>query len=140
MSLNNSIARNIVINLKSNKELTMTFNKPIKDNKDIYQALFQNNVSVKLPELKICSTGTNDNGEHEIWYNIDLDNTECQELIKFLYNLDELAFSTSRKKSKEWFGKSITPDVLENLYEPCYADEDGNIVLKAKINKSRKNN
>ena len=64
---------------KSNKykDLSITFNNPVKNSSGVYMANLKTPIKVELPELEIYSVGNkilNGIKEYQIWYSLDLNN------------------------------------------------------------------
>ena len=135
--MSSSIAKNLVINLNNsnnnNSNLNMEFDLPSKNENNIYEARLKTSLTFKLPRLEIEATGKNDDGNYEIWYDLDLEKKKNENLIVYLESLDKNAIDLAIDNSITWFKKKINPNILRDSYQPFYGEEGGKIVLKLEI-------
>jgi len=129
----NSQAKNRVYNLNNVNLESIHFNTPSKNKNGIYEAKLTSNILFKLPELQIQATGKNEEGNYEIWYILDLKNIKCEHLINLLESLDSKVLKIVSENCLNWFNKELSLDTIKNLYQPCYSEEDNEIVMKLEI-------
>lgn len=135
--MSSSMAKNLVINLNNsnnnNSNLNMEFDLPVKNKNNIYEAKLKTSLTFKLPRLEIEATGKNEDGNYEIWYNLDLEKKKNENLILYLESLDKNAIDLAIDNSITWFKKKINSNILRDSYQPFYGEEGGRIVLKLEI-------
>mgnify|MGYP001179140057 CR=1 FL=1 len=131
-----SIAKNLVINLNKNnfdKSFDMNFNIPCKNKNNIYEAKLITSLVLKLPQLEIKARGKNEDGNYEVWYDLDIENKKNENLILCLQSLDKKAIDLAIDNSVTWFKKKINHNLLRDSYQPFYGEENDKIVLKLEI-------
>lgn len=114
---------------------TIHFDDPVKKN-NLYIAYLEEKIIIELDNLDVFEIIKEDD-THYVFYNLDLDNEDQEELIELLYNLDEMALDKCYEHSIEWFKKELTEEQIENLYIPLYIEnykEKNHILMKVKIN------
>ena len=112
------------------------FNSPMKNKDNLYIAHLEEKIIIELDNLDVFEI-IEDNGKHYVFFNLDLDNDDQEELIELLYNLDEVALDKCFEYSVEWFKRELTEDKIEQLYVPLYIDNYKNknhILMKVEIN------
>lgn len=129
----NSQAKNRVYNLNNVNLESIQFHTPSKNKNGIYEAKLTSNILFKLPELDIQATGKNEEGNYEIWYILDLKDIKCEHLINLLESLDSKVLKIVSENCLNWFNKELSLDTIKNLYQPCYSEEDNEIVMKLEI-------
>ena len=113
------------------------FETPVKDKEKLYIAHLEEKIIIELDNLDVFEILEEENGKQFVFFNLDLDNEDQEELIELLYNLDEVALDNCIDHSKEWFNKELTEEQIENLYIPLYIDnykKKNHILMKVEIN------
>ena len=113
------------------------FETPVKDKDKLYIAHLEEKIIIELDNLDVFEILEEENGKQFVFFNLDLDNEDQEELIELLYNLDEVALDNCIDHSKEWFNKELTEEQIENLYIPLYIDnykKKNHILMKVEIN------
>ena len=113
------------------------FETPVKDKDKLYIAHLEEKIIIELDNLDVFEILEEENGKKFVFFNLDLDNEDQEELIELLYNLDEVALDNCIDHSKEWFNKELTEEQIENLYIPLYIDnykKKNHILMKVEIN------
>lgn len=114
----------------------ISFETPIKNSDNLYIAHLEEKIVIELDNLDVFEI-IEENGKHFVFFNLDLDNEDQEELIELLYNLDEVALDKCFENSIEWFKKELSEQQIENLYRPLYIDNYKNknhILMKVEIN------
>ena len=117
---------------------TIDFDKPYKNNNNIYIANLEEKIILELDNLDIFEV-IEDEGKKFVIFNLDLDNEDQEELIEILYNLDEIALEKCLEYSQEWFNKKMSESDIENLYIPLYIDnykKKNHILMKVELSES----
>jgi hypothetical protein len=116
---------------------SLQFETPVKDKDNLYIAHLEEKIIIELDNLDIFEILEEENGKKFVFFNLDLDNEDQEELIELLYNLDEVAVDNCIDHSKEWFNKELSEEQIENLYIPLYIDNyktKNHILMKVEIN------
>ena len=112
------------------------FNSPVKNKDNLYIAHLEEKIIIELDNLDVFEI-IEDHGKYYVFFNLDLDNDDQEELIELLYNLDEVALDKCFEYSVDWFKRELTEDKIEQLYVPLYIDNYKNknhILMKVEIN------
>lgn len=104
------------------RKLDFKFEKPKKDSRNIYLAKLSQPVSFNLPISNILEIYQDDLGVNNLKFLFEPE--ENEEYLEFFYQLDNLALTTSNTESVNWFGKKLSPDLLEKLYLPPYQSQE----------------
>jgi hypothetical protein len=104
------------------RKLDFKFEKPKKDQRNIYLAKLTQPVSFNLPISNILEIYQDDLGVNNLKFLFEPEENEA--FLEFFYQLDNLALTTSNTESVNWFGKKISPDLLEKLYLPPYQSQE----------------
>jgi hypothetical protein len=104
------------------RKLDFKFEKPKKDQRNIYLAKLTQPVSFNLPVSNILEIYQDDLGVNNLKFLFEPEENEA--FLEFFYQLDNLALTTSNTESINWFGKKISPDLLEKLYLPPYQSQE----------------
>lgn len=114
----------------SSKNKDYRFKLPEKNNKGIYVSKIQDKLQFKLPQMDILNI-INDNQLTFINYLIDLEDINCNKLIRFLYKLDNIAIKAAESNSLNWFGTHHNKDKIQKKYIPIYdTDKHDNLYIK----------
>jgi hypothetical protein len=104
------------------RKLDFKFEKPKKDQRNIYLAKLAQPVSFNLPISNILEIYQDDLGVNNLKFLFEPE--ENEEFLEFFYQLDNLALSVSNSESVNWFGKKLSPDLLEKFYIPPYQSQE----------------
>jgi len=103
---------------------------PPKKIDNLYISELEKPVILHLPELSIKHIECLADNDYTVYYKIDITKEDNLNLIRVLYNLDEIALGETNRSSEEWFGKYVSTDSLEQIYIPVYTEIDDDIYLK----------
>lgn len=115
---------------------TIQFETPVKNKDNLYIANLEEKIVIELDNLDVFEYIEEDNKKY-VFFNLDLDNEDQEELIELLYNLDEVAVDSCFDHSVDWFNQKLSEEQIENLYIPLYIDnykEKNHILMKVEIN------
>ena len=115
---------------------TILFESPVKNKDKLYIAHLEEKIVIELDNLDVFEI-IEENDKQFVFFNLDLDNEDQEELIELLYNLDEVALDRCFEHSLEWFNQDFTEEQIENLYIPLYIDNykhKNHILMKVEIN------
>jgi hypothetical protein len=104
------------------RKLDFKFEKPKKDQRNIYLAKLSTPLSFNLPISNILEIYQDDLGVNNLKFLFEPDENEA--FLEFFYQLDNLALTTSNTESVNWFGKKLSPELLEKLYLPPYQSQE----------------
>ena len=115
---------------------SISFESPVKNKDNLYIANLEEKIVIELDNLDVFEC-IEEEGKRYVFFNLDLDNEDQEELIELLYNLDEVALEQCLEHSENWFKQSLTEEQIENLYIPLYIDnykKKNHILMKVEIN------
>ena len=115
---------------------SISFESPVKNKDNLYIANLEEKIVIELDNLDVFEC-IEEEGKRYVFFNLDLDNEDQEELIELLYNLDEVALERCLEHSENWFKQTLTEEQIENLYIPLYIDnykKKNHILMKVEIN------
>jgi len=122
---------------ESLEEHNISFQKPTKNDQDIFIAKLHTPLAFYLPKSEVFDMYQDPFSNNIINYLINID--LHPEMITFLENLDSLCVTTASEHAKEWFDKDLDIETLIKYYNTLYdmSEDETDVYLPIEIENAK---